>query len=107
MSAVDDLNSEHYRLEAPPAQAVAQLEQVLPAPNRVTVERTDDLTLVATTTKHTPAWAFIGLIPLLFVRRNREATLVAKADGSGTMLRTNGRLDHAAARRMRELAVAN
>jgi hypothetical protein len=103
MSSVDDIRGETYRTSLDPEAALARLESALPQPGRVECRRTPEGGLTARTLHHTPAWAFIGLIWLVLIRKNRETTIVATATPTGSDLLVNGRLDHLAAQQIRAL----
>ena len=100
-----DVMDEHsdYPVPLNASDALAAAQGMLVEAGRVEVETQGDSVLVRTV-QHTPAWAFVGLVPLLFFRKTRHATLtVTPGEGDSSVLHARGRLDTNAATRLRGL----
>jgi hypothetical protein len=106
MSSVDDARDDIYLTELSPADAIAALEQQLPRAGRVVCERTSEREIVALTVNYTPAWAFLGLVPLLFVRGTRRALIRVDDQPAGTAVHVTGQIDTRAAEHLRALRAA-
>jgi hypothetical protein len=107
LSSVDTLD-EHcdYPVAMDADSALRTVETVLSKPGRVICESQPDGSIKVRTVQHTPAWAFIGLVPLLFVRRERVADVTVTSAPIGSVVHARGRLDTKAATRLRDLRAA-
>ena len=104
LTSVDYLDDDcNYELLLPPGEALAEIERVLPREGRVTASRTDPNTVVATTIKHTPAWAWAVPLGPLFLRTDCRADITVSGDGNRSVARVRGKLDTRAASRIRDL----
>ena len=101
-SSVDDFDS-HFHVDQPPASALAAIATAIPRGSRVFCEQQSDGTLLATTVKHTPGWAFAIPFAPLFVRRTERATISATEHPRGAEVSVIGRLDSTSAHRMRQV----
>jgi hypothetical protein len=88
-------------------EALQAAERVLPKSGRVVVRRDANSAVVATTVRHTPAWAWAAaILPVLFVRFDRTATITVTEESGGAVLHARGKLDTRAASRLRALRTA-
>jgi hypothetical protein len=99
-----DYMDEHcdYPLPQQREAALAAATQALAEDGRVVVEPNEE-GLSVTTVLHTPAWAWVGLVWLVFVRRERHAVITAAESPQGSTLHVRGKLDTRAASRLRAL----
>jgi hypothetical protein len=81
-----------------PANAVAE---ILTERGRVECAVVSDKEVRVTTRRHTPAWAFIGLLPLLLVRKERRAIVSVAREADGVVLTVSGSIDTLALSRLR------
>jgi hypothetical protein len=106
LKSVDDFAERSFLISLTPEQATRWLQVDFPVEGRVVCEA-DGGDVVATTINYTPAWAFIGFVPLLKVRRTCHARIQVARSGSGSTLTIDGRLDTGAASRIRRLRSEN
>ena len=101
-SSVDDFDS-HFHVDQPPVQTLTAIATVLPRRSRVFCEEQPDGSLLATTVKHTPGWAFVIPFAPLFVRRTERAVITATEHPRGSEVNVVGRLDSTSAHQMRQI----
>ena len=103
-----DYMDEHCDYELPGSREVAlsTATQALSEEDRVVVGPGGDEGLEVLTVKHTPAWAWVGLAMLLFVRKQPRCVITTSEAPGGTVLHVRGKLDTRAASRLRALRVA-
>ena len=90
LSSVDRMEGRTYVVPLPLDEAIYAVGYALQAPGRVICEQTPDGQYLTRTVKHTPGWAFLGLLTVLFVRKTRVARIsFAPADG-GTGVTIDG-----------------
>ncbi|MGQ0632386.1 MAG: hypothetical protein ACT4P1_15305 [Sporichthyaceae bacterium] len=104
LSSVDDMEGRTLLLPMVGAAAVEAVERAVQRPDRVLCERTADGALIARTIKYTPAWAYLGPLLLLIIRRTRVANFTFAGHAHGTALTVHGRLDTRSAEALRSMA---
>jgi hypothetical protein len=106
LSSVDQMEGRTYVVPLPLNEAIYAVGYALQADKRVLTEQTPDGRYVARTVKHTPGWAFVLPVLLLFARRTKVAELVFAPVEGGTGVTVFGALDTAAAMRLREMTIS-
>lgn len=104
LSSVDDMEGRTLILPMSGVEAMEAVERAVARPNRVSSERADDGTLIVRTTRHTPAWAYLLVVPLLTIRKTRVAIVTFGRHERGTAVTVHGPLDTKAAWQLRRLA---
>ncbi len=106
LASLDRMEGHTYVVPLPMEQAISAVGYALLSPGRVLCEWTPEGGYVVRTVKHTPGWAFVLPILLLFVRRTKTAHLSFREVDGGTGVTIHGSIDTAAAMRLRELTAA-
>lgn len=101
-SSVDNFDS-HYHVGQAPAPTLAAIAKVVPRGSRVFCEEQPDGSLLATTVKHTPGWAFAIPGGPYFIRRTEHAVITATEHPHGSEVTVIGKLDSTSAHRMRQI----
>lgn len=105
LSSVDQMEGRTYVVAQPLTETIYAVGYALQSAGRVTLEQTPDGRYVARTINHTPGWAFILPILLLFARKTKVAELMFTPVETGTAVTVFGAIDTRAAMRLREMAV--
>jgi hypothetical protein len=103
MSSVDRIQDHTYLTSLSADSAVAALESTLPIAARVTCDRIGEHDLQVTTVNYTPAWAFVLLVAVCFIRQTRQARISVESQPAGSAIRVDGDLDTQSAARLRAL----
>jgi hypothetical protein len=103
LSSLDQMEGRTYVVPLPLDEAVYAVGYALQSEGRVVTEQTPDGRYIARTVKHTPGWAFLFPVLLLFARRTKVAELVFAPVDGGTGVTVFGAIDTRAAMRLREM----
>jgi hypothetical protein len=103
LSSLDQMEGRTYVVPLPLDEAIYAVGYALQSEGRVVTEQTPDGRYIARTIAHTPGWAFLVPLLLLFVRRTKVAELVFSPVEGGTGVTIFGAVDTKAAMRLREM----
>ena len=103
LSSMDQMEGRTYVVPLPLDEAIVAVGYALQSPGRVVCEQTPDGRYVTRTVKHTPGWAFLLPILLLFVRRTKTSELIFAPVEGGTGVTIFGAIDTQAAMRLRAM----